>query len=71
MRISKYNIHKYLQDTYGASATMQQQRHLSDFPFLLQAHYGGDGDCTLTSMTAIIHYLTKGKNKIIDIYFFY
>ena len=68
MRISKYNIHKYLQDTYGAGATMQQQRHLSDFPFLLQAHYGEANDCTLTSMTAIIHYLTKGKNKTTDIY---
>lgn len=68
MRISQYNIEKYLRDTYGSNPALQQKKHLSGFKFLLQAHYGEAGDCTLTSMTAIINYLTKGRHKIIDIY---
>lgn len=68
MPLTQYNLKKYLADTYGSGAVLQQSRTIENFKPLLQKDYGEANDCTLTSMTAIIHYLTGNSHKVVDIY---
>lgn len=67
-RLTAANVKKYVESTYGSPATQITDKHILDFPSLLQKDYGGDNDCTLTSMTAIIYYITNGKYKADSIY---
>lgn len=55
------NPEEYLVHLYDSSVEIKLIRNylLPDFEYLLQDDYGGDMDCTLTSITAIFHYLTK------------
>lgn len=68
MRIDQKNLKDYLKKTYGGNPVRQHQKILDNFTPLLQKNYGGAGDCTLTSMTAIVNFLSKGKYQIQDIY---
>lgn len=67
-RLTSSNIKKYVENTYGSGAVEITKKYFLDFPPLLQKDYGGKNDCTLTCMTAIIHYITKRKNKATSIY---
>lgn len=68
MRIDQKNLKDYLKKTYGGNPVRQHQRILDNFTPLLQKNYGGESDCTLTSMTAIVNFLSKGKHQVQDIY---
>lgn len=69
MRITQYNLKKYLKETYGSTTPiLQQQKKLDGFTPLLQADYGEASDCTLTSMTAIVNFLSYGNFAIQDVY---
>ena len=69
MRITKYNLKKYLDDTYGNRQVQPcSHKQLDGFIPLLQNDYGEANDCTLTSMTAIIFYLSEQKLAVKDIY---
>lgn len=68
MRIDQKNLKDYLKKTYGGNPVRQHQRILDNFTPLLQKDYGGENDCTLTSMTAIVNFLSKGKHQVQDIY---
>lgn len=68
MRISQQNLEQYLKDTYKGNPVRQQQKFLDGFTPLLQKNYGGENDCTLTSMTAIVYFLSKSKYEIQSIY---
>lgn len=69
MRIHQNNVKSYLKQTYGCrTPILKQQQKLEDFPVLLQADYGEVNDCTLTSMTAIVYFLSQKKYSINDIY---
>ena len=68
MRISEYNINLYLKNTYGSTPTLKQQKKLDGFKHLLQRDYGEANDCTLTSITAIVYFLSSGKHTVRDIY---
>ena len=68
MRINEHNIEWYLTTTYGDTPVLKRQKKLDGFPFLLQKDYGDLNDCTLTSITAIVSFLSLGKNSIQAIY---
>ncbi len=68
MRITQYNLKEYLKETYGSASEPSSQKQLDNFVPLLQKDYGEANDCTLTSMTAIIFYLTQQKQDIKTIY---
>lgn len=68
MRISQQNVQKYLKDAYSNTPILQQQRKIDNFTFLLQKDYGEACDCTLTSMTAIVYFLSKNKSSVEAIY---
>ena len=68
MRIGEYNIELYLKEAYGGTPVLKQQKHIAGFKPLLQRNYGGDNDCTLTSITAIVSFLSKYKYPIKDVY---
>lgn len=69
MRITKNNLKKYLNETYGDHPIqLCSKKQLDNFIPLLQNDYGEANDCTLTSMTAIIFYLSEQKLAIKDIY---
>lgn len=68
MRINENNIEWYLKTTYGNAPILKRQKKLDGFPFLLQKDYGDLNDCTLTSITAIVSFLSLGKNSIQEIY---
>ena len=63
MRITKYNLKEYLVKTYGSASKPGSQKQLDNFVPLLQKDYGEANDCTLTSMTAIIFYITQQKQS--------
>ena len=68
MRIHQNNLKTYLKNTYGGTPILKQQSKIENFPQLLQADYGEANDCTLTSMTAIVYFLSNGKYSIDTIY---
>ena len=53
-RLSGSNILDYLKDTYGA-VNLTHKKTIGGLNPLLQANYGGDMDCTLTSITTILN----------------
>lgn len=61
MRIYYKNLIEYL-----GTSDFITQRVYGYYP-LLQANYGEENDCTLTSMTVVLKYFLPGK-KVIDIY---
>lgn len=67
-RLSEINIKEYIEGTYHSSAVQVADKQIADFTPLLQEHYGGDNDCTLTCITAIIYYITNKKYKTASIY---
>ena len=68
MRIHQNNLKTYLKNTYGGTPILKQQSKIENFPQLLQADYGEANDCTLTSMTAIVYFLSNGKYSVETIY---
>ena len=52
--ISEYNLIQYVKDTYG-NASLTSKKIIGGITPLLQSHYGGDMDCTLTSITTILN----------------
>ena len=57
IRLKSTNINGYLTDDNSqTSISLTKQLTLPKFKALLQKDYGGDGDCTLTSITACIWY---------------
>lgn len=68
MRIHQNNLKSYLKETYGGTPILKQQMKLDGFTPLLQADYGEDNDCTLTSMTAIVYFLSQRRFTIEEIY---
>ena len=59
----KENIQQYIKDEYNADR-ITISKEIKDIEPLLQANYGGDNDCTLTSITTIIH--SKVKDEPIE-----
>ena len=70
MRITQYNLKKYLRETYKIVSQPSSQKQLDNFVPLLQRDYGEANDCTLTSMTAIIFYLSQQQLDIQTVYNF-
>ena len=68
MRITKYNLNEYLRTTYKIVSPPSSQKQLDNFIPLLQRDYGEANDCTLTSMTAIIFFLSGQKADINKVY---
>ena len=68
MRITKWNLENYLSQTYGGTPRLTLNKQLDDFFPLLQKDYGEANDCTLTSITAIIYYLSEQKLDIQTVY---
>lgn len=68
MPITQYNLKQYLAETYGGTPVLQQQRKIENFFPLLQKDYGEAQDCTLTSITSIVYFLSKNKLSIQEIY---
>ena len=67
-KLTATNIVDYIEKNYGSPATKVSDKHLIRFVPLLQNDFGGDNDCALTSMTAIIHNLTGLKHQTSSIY---
>jgi len=67
-KLTSNNVKKYVEDTYGSTAIQTADVYMQDFTPLLQCDFGGDNDCTLTCITAIIKHITKGKHKATSIY---
>ena len=68
MRITSLNIKEYLEKTYKITSKHCSRKQLDEFVPLLQKNYGEDNDCTLTSMTAIIFFLSSQKLNIQEVY---
>ena len=68
MRITCWKVKEYLEKTYGSNFQLCSQKQLENFVPLLQKDYGEASDCTLTSMTAIIFYLSEQKTDIQTVY---
>lgn len=69
MRIYNLNLSQYLKQEYlWPDYTTVVAKIIPYFPALLQADYGGDCDCTLTSITAIIYFLLDKKIDVNIIY---
>ena len=67
-RIHASNIEDYLKKKYNVKEVKQTSEKLLKFSPLLQENYGGDGDCTLTSITACMNYYLKSSKPIQEIY---
>ena len=68
MRIHQNNVKSYLKQTYGATPILKQQIKIDGFTPLLQNDYGEENDCTLTSITSIVYFLSKHKYSVETIY---
>ena len=53
-RISESNVIEYIKQTYG-KAGLKTRKVINSIDPLLQSNYGGDMDCTLTSITTILN----------------
>jgi hypothetical protein len=69
-RITLKTIVDYIAQKYGATPVIQKEYIIDDFRPLLQEDYGGDNDCTLTSITACVNYYSKNIYDINSIYNF-
>ena len=68
--ITKDNLSKYFEEKYGKAVgyTIQKYRTIEGVMPLLQADYGLEGDCTITSMTCLLEFLYhKPIQQIYDI----
>lgn len=68
MHLTDKNLDQYIKSKYGKSCSCIGDKTIQNFEPLLQSDYGGPNDCTLTSITAIINFITKNKNNVNDIY---
>lgn len=69
-RIDKNNIDFYLTELGMSDHTISEWHEIEGLTPLLQTHFGEkyDGDCTLTSITEVWHFLNKGYISPEDIY---
>ena len=67
MHITDKNLMKYLSDNYG-EGFLVSEAHIAKVVPLLQKNYGGQNDCTLTSITSIISYIVNNKVWITTLY---
>lgn len=65
--ITKDNIGEYLFFKYGVIPVKTYEDVLPVTP-LRQGDYGGENDCTLTSITSVINYLTEQRFNVSTIY---
>lgn len=65
--INMLNIKEYIYETYGVFSQNINQKYISNITALLQNNYGGENDCTLTSITTIIKYF-KSNLYVNEIY---
>lgn len=62
-RLTSSNIQSYIAEMYPKlSIKREESKVISSIPALLQKEYGGANDCTLTSLTAILMFLTRETN---------
>lgn len=69
-RLTSSNIQSYVAEMYpNLSIKKEESKIISSIPALLQKEYGEDNDCTLTSLTALLMFLTRetNANKIYSI----
>lgn len=66
-RLNPTNIDEYVVNTYKQYHQKISKKLLNFYP-ILQADYGGEGDCTIASMAALCRYREKKKLLISDIY---
>ena len=67
-RIHSVNLPEYLKKKYKAKEVKETSSKVLKITPLLQNDYGGDCDCTLTSITACINYHRKGQDTPEQIY---
>lgn len=68
-RLDIKNVASYIKDAYNTSTvTSVAAKTISNIQPLLQANYGGEGDCTLTSITTILRYYLKYTKPIQEVY---
>lgn len=59
----------YLVEKYGTdNITLLKEREIAKYPKLLQNDYGDANDCTITSITSVIYYLTNNKYSVNKVY---
>ena len=67
-KLTSSNIQSYMAEMYPKlTVKTEKSKIISSIPALLQKDYGEDNDCTLTSLTAIMMFLTK-QTKANNIY---
>lgn len=68
-RLDIKNVASYIKDAYNTSTvTSVAAKTISNIQPLLQADYGGDGDCTLTSITTVLLYYLKYSKSVEKVY---
>ena len=68
-RLDIKNVVSYIKDAYNTSTVISvAAKTISNIQPLLQADYGGEGDCTLTSITTILRYYLKYTKPIQEVY---
>lgn len=68
-RLTAQNIEEYLLEKWKAKKVSQlSSKKIDNITPLLQKDYGGELDCTLTSITTCIHYYTKEQHDVNIIY---
>ena len=59
----------YLVEKYGTdNITLLKEGEIAKYPKLLQNDYGDANDCTITSITSVICYLTNNKYSVNKVY---
>ena len=67
-KLTSSNIQSYMAEMYPKlTVKTEKSKIISSIPALLQKDYGEDNDCTLTSLTAIMMFLTR-QTKANNIY---
>lgn len=64
-RLNMTNIQKYI-DEIAPNAKREKSGTISGYLALDQNNYGGDNDCTVTSITALCHYKFTNKNQTVE-----
>lgn len=64
-RLNMSNIKNYLDETYP-NAKKVKSNTIAGYPALLQSNYGGNNDCTVTSITALCWFKKIFSNQTIE-----
>lgn len=68
-RIDTKRVTAYVKDAYDSNIAVPiAAKTISNVKPLLQADYGGDGDCTLTSITTVLLYYLKYSKPVEKVY---